>query len=344
MRSARLCLAMLVLLAVPVLAQSTPACGAKASLSLKALGLEPTAQYLAPEERLFFGLAGLDPDAALEVRYFIDGKPHLAEVVDLATSRLPQTDVAGQESVSLKTALEEERMVELLALRPDLIRQLQQRAEKGASVRIEVHQAGRQVESLSLPDFKQRSADLKSRAVPLVVRSTVSGPGNRDGNTMKSVVALTYLPDCGDCTTEMPCDTECGWDPGKGGPVTCGEQGQPCGGGGCACSASGGEFWTGWYVYNAYYSSQYACFEDYYNNRHLHQQYVQQLRRDRIRQTIICPNCPSCSGCYTQDETIDYQLSNSSCWSNTYSYCSWPQPLCCSVYTCSYNSNCIWNC
>ena len=125
MRPARLCLAMLVLLAVPVLAQSTPACGAKASLSLKALGLETTPQYLAP-------------------------------------------DVAGRGPVALKTALEEERMIELLALRPDLIRQLQQRAEKGASVRIEVHQAGRQVESLSLPDFKQRSADLKSRAVPLV--------------------------------------------------------------------------------------------------------------------------------------------------------------------------------
>jgi hypothetical protein len=30
------------------------------------------------------------------------------------------------------------------------------------------------------------------------------------------------------CTPSTPCDTECGWDEGKGGPVTCGEQGLSC--------------------------------------------------------------------------------------------------------------------
>ena len=34
------------------------------------------------------------------------------------------------------------------------------------------------------------------------------------------------------CNSSVPCDTECGWDPGKGGPVTCGEQGLPCNEGG----------------------------------------------------------------------------------------------------------------
>ena len=35
--------------------------------------------------------------------------------------------------------------------------------------------------------------------------------------------------DCWDvCNASTPCDTECGWDEGKGGPVTCGEQGLPC--------------------------------------------------------------------------------------------------------------------
>lgn len=34
-----------------------------------------------------------------------------------------------------------------------------------------------------------------------------------------------YLPNCADCTQTTPCDTECGYDPGKGGPVTCGEYG-----------------------------------------------------------------------------------------------------------------------
>lgn len=41
-------------------------------------------------------------------------------------------------------------------------------------------------------------------------------------------LSFTYLPNCNDCTLAMPCDTECGWDPGKGGPVTCGEYGAPC--------------------------------------------------------------------------------------------------------------------
>lgn len=37
----------------------------------------------------------------------------------------------------------------------------------------------------------------------------------------------------------VPCDTECGWDPGKGGPVTCAEQGLPCGSGLTTCSLIG---------------------------------------------------------------------------------------------------------
>lgn len=344
MRRTVLCAGLLVLLAIPALAQSSnPSCGAQASFSLKALGLGGTHQPLAPEQRLFFGLAGLEPDAALEVRYLVDGKPYLTETVDLAAARLPETGEG--KALNLKTALELDRMIELLALRPDLVRQLHQRAEKDVPVRVEIRQNGRRVESLSFQDLRQRSADLGGQALSLAVRSTVSGPGNRSGDTMKSVVALTYLENCGDCTVEMPCSTECGWDPGKGGPVTCGEQGQPCdGGGGCACSASGGEFWTSWYVYNSYFSNTYDCFEDKWDNSYLHRLYVYQSRRDRIRRTYVCPNCPYCTGCYTQDEVIDYQLSSTGCWSNTYGFCSWGSPLCCSLWTCSYNSNCRTNC
>jgi hypothetical protein len=57
---------------------------------------------------------------------------------------------------------------------------------------------------------------------PSAVPILVAGPGGS--------VSFTYLPYCWMCTLEMPCDTECGWDPGKGGPVTCGENGAPCGG------------------------------------------------------------------------------------------------------------------
>lgn len=34
------------------------------------------------------------------------------------------------------------------------------------------------------------------------------------------------------CNSSVPCDTECGYDPGKGGPTTCGEYGAACDDGG----------------------------------------------------------------------------------------------------------------
>ena len=47
---------------------------------------------------------------------------------------------------------------------------------------------------------------------------------------------LALADDCPDvCTSSTPCDTECGWDPGKGGPVTCAEYGV-CDEGGGSCT------------------------------------------------------------------------------------------------------------
>jgi hypothetical protein len=42
---------------------------------------------------------------------------------------------------------------------------------------------------------------------------------------LSSQANSSYLPSCGDCTLDTPCWEECGWEPGKGGPVTCGEYG-----------------------------------------------------------------------------------------------------------------------
>jgi hypothetical protein len=52
------------------------------------------------------------------------------------------------------------------------------------------------------------------------------------------------LHSCSECTDEMPCDTECDYDPGKGGPETCGEYGAPCRGSMCDCSRVNAETWT----------------------------------------------------------------------------------------------------
>jgi len=38
-----------------------------------------------------------------------------------------------------------------------------------------------------------------------------------------------YAAECWEvCSPSTPCDTECGYDPGKGGPTTCGEYGAEC--------------------------------------------------------------------------------------------------------------------
>lgn len=46
-----------------------------------------------------------------------------------------------------------------------------------------------------------------------------------DAGSIPAPAPATYLEECWMCTEETPCDTECGWEPGKGGPVTCGEYG-----------------------------------------------------------------------------------------------------------------------
>lgn len=346
MRRTSLCLVTLLLMAVPLLAQSlsTPACGAKASFSVKGLEGLTAYQPLAPEQRFFYGLAGLDRDAPLEVRYFVKGDLYLTETVDLATARLPQVDNRPKSLLKSKTAIEreslfeEERMIELLALRPDLVRQLRDLAEKAAKddtlIRIELHQEGRLVESLAFEELAQRSSELgSSRTVPLVVHSTVSGPGDLGGEKIRSVAAFDYLESCSDCTSEMPCNTECGWDPGKGGPVTCGEQGQPCyDNTPCACSTLYSDSWTGWYVYNSYFTSQTACLRSFTSptGSAVHQVYVQQLRRDRVQRSFVCPNCPACTNCYTQEQVVQYQLTSTSCWQELPPLCSGGSTPCCS--------------
>lgn len=62
------------------------------------------------------------------------------------------------------------------------------------------------------------------------------------------------------CTSSTPCDTECGYDPGKGGPTTCGEYGAACDPGTPTC--------TPYYqvvsttavgAFPVYYASPYSC-------------------------------------------------------------------------------------
>jgi hypothetical protein len=354
MRRISLWLVTLALLALPTLAraaQPTPACGAAAFLS--SLAKEPqgagTYQPLTSEQHLFYGLTGLGQDSPLEVRYLVGGKPYLTEIVDLANARMPKANPGGAKpkpSLDLATLLKEERMIELLALRPDLVRELYKLAQEDAAIKIEVRQQGRLFDSLSFQDLKQRDAELiKSPALLLAVQSSVSGPGDhRPVARARSPIAKDYLESCNDCTESTPCDTECGYDPGKGGPETCGEYGAPCTRT-CQCSYTPWTHWSGWYAISSYYTGPSYCYvSSAFGGSTWFEYYVVQYRRDQIQTTYTCPNCPSCSGCYDQDTVISYEIGYSECLADTNQFCFYGDTVCCSAPLCSYNSYCNWSC
>jgi hypothetical protein len=354
MRRISLWLMTLALLALPALARTaqstpaTPACGAAAFLSSSTKGAQGAAgtyQPLAPGQRLFYSLTGLGQDSPLEVRYLVQGKPFLTEIVDLAKARLPIGPEVVKPKLDPLSFLKEERLVELLALRPDLLLQLHKLVREEAPIKIEIRQQGRLFESLSFQDLTRRSAELvKNPGVLLAVQSTVSGPGDhRRAERQRPLFAKDYLESCNDCTETTPCDTECGWDPGKGGPETCGEYGAPCAST-CSCSYTPWEHWSDWYYIGSYTAGPSYCYVDSaFGGSSWFQYYVQQYRRDRIRTTYICPNCPSCSGCYFQDEVISYQTGYSQCLYDTYSSCFSGATACCSAL-CSFSSYCNSSC
>lgn len=173
---------------------------------------------LAPDQRLFYGLAGLS-EGAVEIHYLVAGDLYLMEKLDVGAVE-PR-----------RRGLDREPMKALLATRPDLVRELHQLAQNGVRIELSVYHEGRLRETLSFVEVLRRSAALRRSGVPVAVPSTVIGPYEEIGSK-RPLFAATYLEDCGDCTPTTPCETECGWDEGKGGPVTCGEYGvcqsDPC--------------------------------------------------------------------------------------------------------------------
>jgi hypothetical protein len=341
----------LLLLALPLSAQSPRPQPALSCAAVKEAALfqgkpgATTYQPLAAEQRLFYGLSGFGSEA-LEVRYFVKGALYLTETADLSTVRLPEIDlqsrklpVQSKTAIDLSSLLEGDRMMEFLALRPDLVRRLHGLAED--AINVQIFRQGRLHEALSFKELLRRSAELRgSRDVLVVVHSTVGGLGDR-GEPRRPSLLLKVLDSCNDCTDDMPCDTECGYDPGKGGPETCGEYGAPCGGSTCPCTHVLADSWTSWYFNRAYpYSpAYYECLKSSATDSTYHQRYILEYRRDLIRSSTICPNCPSCVSCYYHEEVIDYQLTNGSCLSNTYAGCfSGRTPWCSEL--CSYSSVC----
>ncbi|HSS76427.1 MAG TPA: hypothetical protein VLV54_06740 [Thermoanaerobaculia bacterium] len=284
---------------------------------------------MAAEQRLYYGLSAFGGEA-IEVRYFVKGALYLTETADLSTTRLPEIDRQSREpqlrpktTIDLSSLLAGERMMELLALRPDLVRRLHGLNEGGAAVDLKIFRQGHLLEALPFKELLRRSAELRgSRDVLVVVHSTVGGIGDR-GEPRRPSLPLKVLDSCSECTDDMPCDTECGYDPGKGGPETCGEFGAPCGGSTCPCTHVLSETWTSYYFNRAYpYSpAYYECLKSSSTGSTYYQRYVLEYRRDLVRASMICPNCPSCVSCYYHEEVIDYQLTTATCMSDTYAGC-----------------------
>jgi hypothetical protein len=312
---------------------------------------------LQPQERLLYSLNGLS-GGTLEVRYRVNGELHLTEIIDLQKAELPvlsgsktpsastrqyggfiekQNDAAeagtGTEAAQRHEGVDGERVIELLALQPDSVRGLLQLAHGGAAIDIEVLYDGHARETISFATLASRNAELRERPViPVFAPSEVRGPGVVTGPRKLRVRTNTYLEDCNDCTSEMPCDTECGYDPGKGGPVTCGEYGAPCDPW-CPASYNSGDYYTAW----TYYSTGYGagnCFTTSSGARWFNQK-ITTYRREHRQRTTTCPNHPSCNGCYETESLIAVQYSSSTCWEETSSSCGGASTPCCWASNCS---------
>ncbi|HEY0372693.1 MAG TPA: hypothetical protein VGD79_11865 [Thermoanaerobaculia bacterium] len=299
-------------------------------------------QPLQPAERLMYGIDRY-PGGMLEVRYHVNGKLHLTEVIDLDTLALPltrepkglmrQKDVGGDREGAAgprQDAIHGVRVIELLTLEPDAVRELHALARQGAVIDIELLWGGAPIEKLSFAELALRSAEMaKKLVIPMFAQTTVSGPGVDSPARTSRVATNEYLESCSECTYDHPCDTECGYDPGKGGPVTCGEYGAPCGGEPtCPSSYTSGEWWGPW----TYYSTGYGwtqCVMNSFGSGDRYQERITTYRRERIRRTTTCPNSPSCTGCYDTEAVISVQYSQSVCWEDTFFGCSFPETACC---------------
>lgn len=298
---------------------------------------------LQANERLLFPLGDFSA-GTLELRYRVEGKPHLDEIIDLDKIQLPTTYAKGapprvaqaaqrqkaEPGVASPEAPKIPRVIELLAMEPNTVRDLHRLAREGAAIDLDVVHDGRIVQVIDFADLLSRSAELRDGPmVPVYAPSNVSGLG-RAPASHKLRVTSTYYDSCMDCLPTDPCDTECGYDPGKGGPETCGEYGMDCT---HQCpSSTYYDFWGPWTGYSSGTSGS-ICVLIQGDGRSYIQHY-QTYRRERIRRTTTCPSAPSCNGCYTTDTVLSYEYSTSYCYEGPYGFCYANQPPCC--WTCSY--------
>jgi hypothetical protein len=309
---------------------------------------------LQTSERILYSIAGLT-GGTLEIRYSVSGRLYLTETIDLSAIELPLRTNSGnapanaaprkaepQALIQTTERLAGTPVIELLTQHPDTMRELHRLANDGMAIDVQIRYAGQHRETAAFAGLALRSAQLLGEQyVPLFAPSMVNGPGEVKSARRLKAATNEYLENCWECTESHPCSTECGYDPGKGGPVTCGEYGAPCEPWCAPGPYTSGEWWTGWtYVSTGLYETQ--CFASTAGS--FGTQYRKRgttYRRERIRRTTTCPNSPSCNGCYDTESVIQVQYSTSYCWEQ-YGGCLYPVVPCCgacgvSSFDCSNN-------
>ena len=314
-----LCLAALPLLGQP----STPKISAVTSVPIRTI-MKPAAA--SPDDYLFVRVP--TPAAQeMEVRFMVDGSMYIEEILDLTApyprpkqARVLRHGVVGRggDQPDPRKAV----AVELLAMNLPEVKALRELAQTPGRVAVEISFDGKQARTASLWDLIEESATLRGTADLTVVRSEVTGPGivpKHPEVARPKVKATEYLESCTQCTSEMPCDTECGYDPGKGGPVTCGEQGY-CGS--CPPERQLDDYWTVTAVAYGPTSTSQMCIVLYGPSYWWFQEYQTTYRHDHIHYIMVCYDSPNCVSCWPEERVVESYYTYETCWDKTENTCN----------------------
>lgn len=262
------------------------------------------------------------------VRYVVDGSLFLNEVLDLSAplaspkhARSFRRGVVGKEADQPVRAPRKAVAVELLAMHIPQVQALREIAKVPGRVVVEISFNGKKARTATLPDLIEESAALRRTDDLTVVRSVVTGPAaerKRPDRKMR-VATNEYLESCTECTSEMPCETECGWDEGKGGPVTCGEQGY-CGT--CPPERMLDEYWKVTLVETGTTSTPQECFLLSQGVTRWFQEYYSLYRHDYVHYKMICYDSPNCVSCWPEEQVVETYYETTTCWENTDNYCN----------------------
>jgi hypothetical protein len=277
------------------------------------------------EWSLLYDLSVL-PRGPIEVRYQVGGELYLVETADLATARSPQRDhpragLGDSGEADLELVVPE--VVELLTLRPDVVRRLHRMDGEGTPIEVEIRAGSLTLERLTFAELLEVSAGLREGgALAVNLLSQVEGPGA----VLAPMARPRALGGCGFCSPTSSCDDVGPYDDGKGECTTCGEYGV-CDEGGCACSSVINDYWTGWFVTNVNYVGPWACVDYTFGPDSRAYRAQVTYRRNRVQVTRTCPNCPSCAGCYNTQAVVDYQTQTVYCYVDQHFNCltgDWP--------------------